>query len=67
MQVSIIMTFMSAWLDPAAASPRTRPFRSVSVITGEDVYLRVTSLPERERRLAAYRRSPDSQLLRLND
>ena len=42
-------------------------FSSVSVITGSDIVLKVTALPDSERRLAAYRKSPESRLLNLKD
>jgi hypothetical protein len=42
-------------------------FSSVSVITGGEILLKMPALPEnQERRIAAYRRSPDSRPLRLN-
>jgi hypothetical protein len=67
MEVSVLLALMSSWFEPAVASPRTRTFKSVSVITGQDVFLRVTTSPDKDRRIAAYRNSPESHLLRLND
>jgi hypothetical protein len=43
-------------------------FSSVSVITGDEILLKLPALPENEdRRLAAYRRSSDPSPLGLND
>ena len=42
-------------------------FGSVSVITGGDIVLKTSALPERERRIARYRASSESRLLILND
>ena len=67
MEVSVLISMMSAFFDPADAIPRRRSFTSVSVITGHEVLLRTTALPKKERRIAAYRKSPESRLLRLDD
>jgi hypothetical protein len=47
---------------------REQSFSSVSVITGSEILLRVPASSEAaNRRIAEYRKSPDSRLLRLND
>ena len=56
---------------PASLAPKRRAtqwFSVTSVITGSEVLVMKTALPEREdRRIADYRKSPLSRLLILND
>jgi hypothetical protein len=63
--------FMAMFLPMMSADQQRRrtptTFTSVSVITGDEIVLRTTALPDRESRIAAYRKSPESYLLNLND
>ena len=53
----------------AFAAKRRRPqsFSVISVITGGEVVVTKTAPPDRDRRIADYRKSPLSRLLILND
>ena len=66
--VVLFLLFLPASQSFATERRAAQSFSVLSVITGSEVFLRKTTLPDREdRRVADYRKSPLSRLLILND
>jgi hypothetical protein len=63
--VAIFLPMMAGATDEPRRFPRT--FTSVSIITGSEIVLKVPPRTGRDRRIAAYRKSPDARPLNLVD